>query len=292
MTTALKLKVKCPSCGCSLLDEGHFIDDAPSIKVSIKVEERKGWLRLSSIYGSYAIESEFEIPESQIATFFCPSCNTPLKDTTDCSLCQAPMVSFQLEEGGAVKICSRRGCKKHSLEFGSRELAMSKFYEAYSIGGGEPHDTRKHPVHDKQILSQEQEIHKIIKEGTFLSSYCPHCQQSLINEDDELRLTVINKDSEEGALILSPYLDVFSNKSTIKIPRGSEVLDLRCPQCSHSLIDPEVQCARCGSQAGLIKVSAMRELISFYICLRRGCHWHGISTEDARMIALEDSMEW
>lgn len=292
MTTAIKLRLKCPSCGHSLMDDENLIDDASSIKVVIEVDDQKGLLRLSSIYGCYTIESEFEIPEQKIARFYCPSCNKPLKDESTCDLCQAPMVLFQLEEGGSVKICSRRGCKKHSLEFGSRELAMSKFYETYSVGGTGDLEESTREGAQKQIVSEDEAIHKIIREGTFLSSYCPHCQQSLIDDEDGLSLTVINKNGEEGLLVLSPYLDVFSNQSTIQIPKGSEVMDLKCPKCKHSLIDPEIHCERCGSQAALINVSAMRELISFYICLRKGCHWHGISTEDAHLIALEDSMEW
>ncbi len=291
MSTNLKLKLKCPHCGISLMDAGNPIDGAPSVSIDTITGGRKGWLRLSSIYGSYAIESEFAIGEAEIATFFCPNCNHNLKNTLNCEECSAPLVTFQLMEGGIVKICSRRGCKNHLLYFENDELAISKFYDTFSIGSEEEEDEPYAMAEAGDIVSEDQEIQKTISEGTFLSSYCPHCRRSLI-DDEGISFIVVNKSGEEGRLSLSPYLNVFTHTSTIQIPSGQEVQDLLCYRCRKSLIDHKNVCHRCASRVALINVSAMRQWIAFYICLRKGCTWHGISREDTQLIALEDSREW
>jgi len=54
----LIVKVKCPYCRQSLMDEERLIDDLPSVKVYIQFNDKKGLLYLSSIYGSYNIFSE------------------------------------------------------------------------------------------------------------------------------------------------------------------------------------------------------------------------------------------
>lgn len=292
MTTHLKLKLKCPHCGVSLMDEAHPIDGVPSVAVSVETGGRKGWVRLSSIYGSYNLESEFDIGERDIVAFSCPQCDHTLKNAMNCEVCDAPLVTFQLMEGGIIKICSRKGCQNHLLDFENDDLAMAKLYETFSIGG-EEEETEPYGIErdNKKIVSEDEEIQKIVKEGTFLSSYCPHCRRSLI-DDEGITFIVVSRNGQEGNLSLSPYLNVFTHKSTIQIPSGETVQDLICPRCRKSLIDHHNHCERCGSRIALINISAMRQWIAFYICLRKGCTWHGISDEDTQLIALEDSREW
>ena len=50
-----------------------------------------------------------------------------------CEICKAPMVSFGFKEGGIIQICSRRGCKKHLIEFEDPEVELRAFYEKYSV---------------------------------------------------------------------------------------------------------------------------------------------------------------
>ena len=64
--------------------------------------------------------------------------------------------------------------------------------------------------------------------GSFLQSYCPHCKYTLINHCS-LTFTVVGRNGKEGLLHLSPYLNVFTNRSTIDIPRSKEVKDLQAP---------------------------------------------------------------
>ena len=238
------------------------------------------------------MESEFEIADKKTAAFFCPACHHTLKNAMNCEVCDAPLVTFQLLEGGIIKICSRKGCQNHLLDFENDDLAMAQLYNAFSIGSGEE-ESEPYGIEaeNTRIVSEDQEIQKIVKEGTFLSSYCPHCRFSLI-DDEGITFTVVNGNGQEGTLSLSPYLNVFTHKSTIQIPSGETVQDLICPRCRKSLINHKNHCERCGSRIALINVSAMRQLIAFYICLRKGCTWHGISDEDTQLIALEDSREW
>jgi methionyl-tRNA synthetase len=103
-----------------------------------------------------------------------------------------------------------------------------------------------------------------------------------------LKLKIRN--GEEGILILSPYMNVFSSKSTVFLPEDKVVGDLLCPHCDHSLILHDKTCETCGSPVAKISVSARTKLI--YLCTKKGCKWHGLSENDLYEIRLENSMEW
>jgi len=108
--------VSCSRCNHSLMDPGWLIDGHPSIRVTASFERKHGWLRLSSLYGSYNVESEYEIPENTLVSFFCPHCHGELISSTPCPECGAPMVGMIVRGGGMVEVCSRRGCKGHMLD--------------------------------------------------------------------------------------------------------------------------------------------------------------------------------
>ncbi len=110
------VEVYCARCNHSLMDPDHLVDGFPSVRVTISFARLHGWLRLSSLYGSYAIESEHEIPEDTVAHFFCPHCHAELAGATDCPICTAPMVPLIVRGGGMVQICSRKGCRSHMLD--------------------------------------------------------------------------------------------------------------------------------------------------------------------------------
>jgi ssDNA-binding Zn-finger/Zn-ribbon topoisomerase 1 len=129
----LKVNVKCPYCRQSLMDEEKTIDGLPSIKVSIQFHDKKGLLYLSSIYGSYTISSEIRIPIDEIVLFFCPHCQSSLLTNNLCEKCHVPMATFELKQGGRVQICSKRGCKKHMIEFSNLSQEISTFYSEYSV---------------------------------------------------------------------------------------------------------------------------------------------------------------
>lgn len=116
------VEVSCARCNHSLMDPRHLIDGYPSIRVTISFDNKHGWLALSSLYGSYHVASEYEIPADTIALFFCPHCHAELIGAAKCPECGAPMVPMIVRGGGVVQICSRRGCKGHMLDLGSAEI--------------------------------------------------------------------------------------------------------------------------------------------------------------------------
>ena len=108
--------VSCPRCNHSLMDPSYAIDGHPSIRVTVSFGAKHGWLRISSLYGSYNVFSEYPIPDDTVLHFFCPHCHAELRGATNCSLCNAPMVPMIVRGGGMVQICSRRGCRSHMLD--------------------------------------------------------------------------------------------------------------------------------------------------------------------------------
>ncbi len=110
------LVVRCPRCNHGLMDSGKLIDGKPSIKLTVSFGGKHGWLRLSSLYGSYSVECEYEVPVETVVNFFCPHCHAELGGSQECSDCQAPMVPLLVDGGGMIQVCSRRGCKVHMLD--------------------------------------------------------------------------------------------------------------------------------------------------------------------------------
>lgn len=116
------IEIRCPRCNHTIMDSRHLIDDYPSIRVTVSFAGKHGWLRLSSLYGSYNIESEYEIPVDALVHFFCPYCHVELMGASNCTECGAPMVPMTVQPGGMMQICSRRGCKGHLLDVGGKTL--------------------------------------------------------------------------------------------------------------------------------------------------------------------------
>ncbi len=110
------VEVSCPRCNHSLMDPEHLVDGYPAIRVTLSFGPEHGWLRLSCLYGSYTVESEYEIPMDAVVDFFCPHCHAHLVGASSCPECGAPMVPMIVRGGGIVQICSRRGCKGHILD--------------------------------------------------------------------------------------------------------------------------------------------------------------------------------
>jgi Zn finger protein HypA/HybF involved in hydrogenase expression len=284
----ISVNVKCPHCGKSLMDTEHKVDNETSIELLISTSQNSGKIYLSSIYGSYNFICDFEIEDGTVASFSCPHCKEELQSEELCETCSAPMSKVNLDIGGKISFCSRRGCKNHNIGFEDLSHALTKFYQEFSIGKHSV-DTTTHET--KKAAVPEDESKEIIASGTFLQSYCPHCKKSLI-ENDMIKLKVMRNDGESGEIMLSPYLNVFSSKSTIFLPEEQEVADIRCFHCDKSLIVVDGKCGKCGTKIAKIQVSARTKMIDFYICAKKGCTWHGLSKNDLNEIRLEDSMEW
>jgi ssDNA-binding Zn-finger/Zn-ribbon topoisomerase 1 len=288
MYNFVSLNVKCPICGHSFMDEEHLVDNEPSIKLNIKIAAKEGFINLSSIYGSYNYVCSVDTPHNDIAEFTCPHCHEELHSNIECKVCKAPMVPFYLDMGGVVSVCSRAGCKNHTVEFDDLTHALTKFYQEY---GFIRESTEEEKVFAELPEPEKDEQLEILETGTFLQAYCPHCKRSLIDAD-MLRLKIVNDKKEVGDVMLSPYLNVFSSKSSIFLTEGKPVGDLECFHCDESLMEKDKQCELCNSPVARISISARSKLIDFYICSKKGCRWHGLSEDDINEIKLEDSLEW
>ncbi|MFC1555260.1 NAD(P)H-dependent oxidoreductase subunit E, partial [candidate division KSB1 bacterium] len=111
------VEVSCPRCNHLLMDEGFQIDDHPSIRITVSFKRKHGWLRLSSLYGSFNVESEFKIPQDTLLHIFCPHCHQELTGVMECPECNdADMVPLIVRGGGIVQVCPRQGCKGHMLD--------------------------------------------------------------------------------------------------------------------------------------------------------------------------------
>ncbi len=116
------VEVSCARCNHTLMDPRHVIDGLPCIRVTVSFGNKHGWLALSSLYGSYKVASEYEIPQDEIVNMFCPHCHAELIGGGRCGDCGAPMVPMIVRGGGVVQICSRRGCRGHMLDVGGVPL--------------------------------------------------------------------------------------------------------------------------------------------------------------------------
>ncbi len=110
------VEVNCPRCNHGLTDPNNLLDGVPSIRVTVSFGQTHGSLLLSSLYGSYNIQSEHEIPLNTLVHIFCPHCHAELVAGTPCAECSAPMVPMIVRGGGILQICSRRGCRAHRLD--------------------------------------------------------------------------------------------------------------------------------------------------------------------------------
>jgi NADH-quinone oxidoreductase subunit E len=116
------VEVACPRCNHSLMDRHYYIDGYPSIRVTVSFEQKHGWVRLSCLYGSFSVDSEYKMPDGAITNFFCPHCHAELKGVSPCMKCGSSMVPMVVQGGGMLQICSCRGCKGHMLDLSETPL--------------------------------------------------------------------------------------------------------------------------------------------------------------------------
>lgn len=127
MNHEIRVHVNCPNCNGSLMEPGVQVDALDSILFLAKVGNSRGHLYLSQIYGSYnKIFKQAEDLIGSIVECSCPRCSTPFPVVGSCR-CEAPIIALNLKDGGKINVCTRNGCKKHSLEFEDINAAFSLF---------------------------------------------------------------------------------------------------------------------------------------------------------------------
>lgn len=286
----VSLRVKCPVCGHSLMDDNRPVDNCPSIRLKVGVGEESGVINLSSVWESFNYVCTIETPKHEILKLSCPHCNSTIKGKADCEVCDAPMIPMDLELGGDVCICSRMGCRSHFVKFVDFSFALKQLYINAGYQGRPYVEDMSMTGKKKGPVTEEEEHIEIMRSGTFLQTYCPHCKKSLIQEGC-IKLK-IDRDDKEGFLMLSPYLNIFTSRSTIRLTEDEIMANIRCFHCNHSLEISGEECGECGSRLARVVVGATRRLVDFYICAKKGCTWHGLSREDMDDIRLEQSLEW
>ncbi len=134
----INIEVCCPFCQKSLMNKHHRIKDVPSVelvgKLPAEAGATEGTIRLSAFYGDYQVETNLVIPPNTIVNFKCPYCHKDLTSSRLCDACMSPMVALEFPRGGKVQFCSKRGCKKHLIEFEDPEEELRAFYEDNSSG--------------------------------------------------------------------------------------------------------------------------------------------------------------
>ena len=136
MRDSIKILVKCPTCGKPLMNPDVMLDDLSSIDLETKIGKKVGHIYLSQVYGSYTKKFDgVDDTEGVICSLFCPHCGNPFPLYQTCE-CKAPIVGLQLQAGGTIKICSRNGCKNHSLEFTDVNDAFKLFQSQDKTGLG------------------------------------------------------------------------------------------------------------------------------------------------------------
>ncbi len=110
------ITVKCSHCNHTLMDPDHRIDGYPAVRMTASFGGKHGWVRMSCLYGSYTLESEYKIPAHALCNFFCTHCHSEFSGGNRCPRCDAPMVPMLVDGGGMIQICTRSGCKEHRLD--------------------------------------------------------------------------------------------------------------------------------------------------------------------------------
>jgi hypothetical protein len=117
------------------MDQVTLLKEKPSIKLNIETARDRGTIRLCSLYGCYDHLCDIDLKEGEIARFFCPHCNKELISNDECDSlnCNAPMIPLNLQPGGKVFICSRKGCANHFVAFEDLATEVKKFYDEYGF---------------------------------------------------------------------------------------------------------------------------------------------------------------
>ncbi|MFC2104569.1 NADPH-dependent glutamate synthase [Bacteroidota bacterium] len=124
---------------------------------------------------------------------------------------------------------------------------------------------------------------------TYLNAYCPHCNQSFnvgTKEEKTLDFKAVYR-KEDIDIKLSPYLDVFDVETSIPMKEGDILDDFICPYCKKSIVKKELSCKDCGTTVAQVIISADEKLIPFFLCLKYGCQWHGLTKSDEKKIKLK-----
>jgi len=105
-------------------------------------------------------------------------------------------------------------------------------------------------------------------------------------KENWVRLLAKGTDGTTGELLLSPRFNIFQREFNIPLGEGAGIGDLSCPGCNESLTVSDRRCTRCESRAAKMRIAVVDLDLDLFFCLRGGCPWHGLCSEDEKRIAL------
>ena len=106
----LVLALRCPQCA-ALLTEG----DRVRLDGRLRRTRQQGEISLSAVFGDPGVEAGFPIEAGDVVELSCPRCEAGLLLPVPCRRCGAPMASLEIDGGGSLEFCSRRGCAAQAL---------------------------------------------------------------------------------------------------------------------------------------------------------------------------------
>jgi len=113
----LQVSVNCFHCHRSLEDDSFRIDNLPSVKTTVVCKAGKGFLHMSSTYGDFQTEASVPLEEGEVVELYCPHCGKSLVIDEDCKECDAPIARVDIDAGGVIHFCTKKGCTYHHIEF-------------------------------------------------------------------------------------------------------------------------------------------------------------------------------
>jgi ssDNA-binding Zn-finger/Zn-ribbon topoisomerase 1 len=253
----------CPHCSQSLVAGEHL---------RLRVQNARGEhgeLSLSPYLNVFESSSTLEAADGEeAADVACPNCERTLRhEKRLCEVCGSGAAMFRVSVANHSTdffICLRKSCHWHGISEADRSrliLEAEGFHQ---------------PDGDRQL----------IQSGTRLRCACPHCRE-LLGDGTDMVVEVKDQAGHEGTLTLSPYLNVFNTRCTLVMQPREELGEMACPRCKHTLLESDARCALCGAGAARFLVQTSRGDVSFFICARRQCHWHGLDDEARRNLQLE-----
>ncbi len=106
-------QLHCPN-GHSLISDRTSFNGRPGILIGIGVENRRGLVALSPIYGDKTrVAIDIDLPHGALAKLFCPVCNADFPVYANCS-CGGELLAVFLNRDASFKdcigICNRIDC--------------------------------------------------------------------------------------------------------------------------------------------------------------------------------------
>ena len=117
----------CPK-GCSLVNPDKRLSGQPAISAQIRLRGQTGMIHFNPFYGVYEYESEIPLVDGDIVEVHCPHCDVSLTGDEVCGMCNVPMFTLHLADGGEIRACPKVGCRNHSLTIVDLDAQFAEYY--------------------------------------------------------------------------------------------------------------------------------------------------------------------